>query len=387
MKFFEENVAKIKSFQWNIFYIYTVFLALVTIVTGVAWYSMAYFPFVGDGSSTLLALIVSSSAASLYYMFAGWRRSSLDVRRRYVLLLTAFAAICIAHAIYYGVGNLGSLGSDSDASRLFAGFLSGVVAPVLFTYAILRHKVLDLGFAINRTLVYGVVSAVLLASFGVIEWAVNQLLPIHGRENNAVVDAAVAVAIFLMFHRVRDAVEHAIEAVFFRRWQEAEAQLRRFVHEAAFITRRETLTKAFAQALDRFGEGGGAALYLRRPAGDYGLDDGDIAGAPALIDADDPALVTLRAHRKAVEIDRSGSSLPAALALPMVYRHDVVGFVLLGHKPSGRGYRPDQIEVLAWASHLVGLDLHALTVDQLEATAARQDLEIATLKSLIARAA
>jgi hypothetical protein len=39
---------------------------------------------------------------------------------------------------------------------------------------------------------------------------------------------------------------------------------------------------------------------------------------------------------------------------------------VLGAKPSGRGWRPDEIELIGWATRQVGLDLHALTVEQLE---------------------
>ena len=49
------------------------------------------------------------------------------------------------------------------------------------------------------------------------------------------------------------------------------------------------------------------------------------------------------------------------------------GFVLIGGKRFGDGYRPDEMEVLAFAAHQVGLDLHALRVEQLESQV--QDLE------------
>ena len=36
----------------------------------------------------------------------------------------------------------------------------------MFAYAVLRHRVIDLGFAVNRTLIYGTLSAILLADAG-----------------------------------------------------------------------------------------------------------------------------------------------------------------------------------------------------------------------------
>ena len=50
--------------------------------------------------------------------------------------------------------------------------------------------------------------------------------------------------------------------------------------------------------------------------------------------------------------------------------------VLLGRKAT-LDYRPDEVELIGWATRQVGLDLHALRMEQLEATAARQREEIA----------
>lgn len=50
------------------------------------------------------------------------------------------------------------------------------------------------------------------------------------------------------------------------------------------------------------------------------------------------------------------------LALAMRHRGNLDGFVVLGPKPDGDRYRPDECETLAFAVQRVGLDLHALKV-------------------------
>src|SRR5258708_2047845 len=194
-----------------------------------------------------------------------------------------------------------------DALALITNIASGLVAPALLAYAILKNRVLDLGFAINRTLVYGVVSVILLATFGLIEWAVDHFVPIAGREKNVLVDAAVAVGVYLSFHRVRDAVEHVIEGLFFRRWQQAEAHLRRFVKEAAFAENGESLTASFMAALTRFADGAQAALYVRSGEGPYRRASGAVSGLDEAIDPDDAALIALRADPKPRELGGSTS--------------------------------------------------------------------------------
>jgi len=71
------------------------------------------------------------------------------------------------------------------------------------------------------------------------------------------------------------------------------------------------------------------------------------------------------------------ASLDAELALPMSHRGDLDGFVLLRSKRNHEGYRPDEIEVLGFAAHQVGLDLHALENEALQAR--NEELEMALL--------
>ncbi len=105
------------------------------------------------------------------------------------------------------------------------------------------------------------------------------------------------------------------------------------------------------------------AIYLADTDGHYRRTEGQLAGVAEHLDADDPFLVTLRAERAAGTSQAKG----IALALPMIHRTEVIGVVLLGRKPSGFDYRPDETELLAYAAHQIGLDLHALKVEQLEA--------------------
>jgi len=52
--------------------------------------------------------------------------------------------------------------------------------------------------------------------------------------------------------------------------------------------------------------------------------------------------------------------------LPSIHHGELDGFVLLGLKPNGDSYRPDETEVLGFAAHQVGLDFRALRMELLE---------------------
>ncbi len=71
----------------------------------------------------------------------------------------------------------------------------------------------------------------------------------------------------------------------------------------------------------------------------------------------------------------------------MTYGSDVRGFVLFGAKPEGVDFRPDEIELIGWATVQVGLDLHALRIERLQDANATLRHENALLRSLIPRPA
>jgi hypothetical protein len=245
---------------------------------------------------------------------------------------------------------------------------------LLFVYAILRHRVIDVGFTLNRTLVYGGVSAILLAAVALAEWGLHQLLALEGWEGGALLSAGLAIAVVLAFHPVRRFVEHYVSATLFRPWRDKEQALRKFVHEAAFFKDAAQLGAAFSDALERFS---GVPCCVYRVA-----DDGayvcPTANRPTA-HADDPILVALRARAEPCDIEGANSALDGAHAFPMMHGHDLEGFAVLGRKLDGERHRPDEIELIEWASRQVGLDLFALGVDQLKGERQQLGHEVAVL--------
>ena len=354
---------------------------LVSAAYGYSYLFATRLPLVGDGGLAFASLANVGLAASLGILIDGWRRSGPLAQRRYALLIVAIALVLVAQAVFETLSYVNSqvpgwLGNVFPWALFVAAALGGLVAPALASYAILRHKVFDLGFAVNRTLIYGTISTGLLLTFGLIEWGSERLLPHESLEASAVVNAGVALTIFVVFHRIRDFVERSVERLLFRSWHDNEARLRTFVKEAAFIGKPEALVAASVAAVSRFAGGADCALYLR-DGEDFKRTEGLEPKVGERIDGDDPMAVTLRAEPKPLEPTDHG----IVLALPMTHRAELDGFILLGLKLSGDSYRPDEIEQLAQAALQIGLDLHALKVGQLQAQTAGQGQEIALLKA------
>jgi hypothetical protein len=249
-----------------------------------------------------------------------------------------------------------------------AGLAASAVGVGVFLYAMLRHRVVDLGFAVNRTLVYGVLSTTLLLAFFFLEWGAEEIIPVEMREASILMSAGIALGIFIVFHKVRDWVEKGVETLFFRAWRDNDARLGRFLKDAAYVTRAGALVGAALAEFARYTGGARIGVYRVDDDGSARLEAGD--GLPPSVGADHPVMVRLRADREALHHDLPGT-LDAALVLPMLLRTEVRGMILIGAKPSGEDYRPDEQEALAAAAQRIGMDLHALEIDRLEAEVRR----------------
>jgi hypothetical protein len=102
---------------------------------------------------------------------------------------------------------------------------------------------------------------------------------------------------------------------------------------------------------------------------------------PTFIAVDDPTLVAMRAKRGPIYPTDTASALPAALALPMLHRNDLLELVLLAAKPGDDSYRPDEVEDLCNATHQVGNDLHALKIEELERERVKLSLAVQRLEN------
>jgi len=349
----------------------------------------ASYAVVGDGAALFWVLLFALNFQGIYWSWHGRRDASGADRARFSTILIATIAQIFNGFFFIAAGLLELRGDDINGIMIRIGLLLVVnlLIPLTLAYAVLRHRVIDLGFAINRTIVYGSVSAILLASFGLIEWAIEHLLPEEWVKASAWIDAGAALMVYLAFHRVHDAVEHRVEDIFFRKWRQNEEALRRFVATAPHFDDEATLATAFADELSRFAGEGPVALY-RRDSAARGKAFLRVAGSwdasPPSLPGDDPAYALMRAEGRPLDLSETRSGLPGVLALPMLDHGTLTGLVLMDLKAGGALFRPDEIAILGRAAHDVGLALTALRAGHIEAENHQLKIENQLLKAQLA---
>lgn len=313
---------------------------------------------------TLSLMCIAIIFASLGVLWLSWRASSGVTRNRIGWIGVCMGLIQSSYLVSQTYSLLGWA-----VPAIYNGVLSdalGFIAIAGFAYALLRHRVFDFGFAINRALVFTITSTFLLVVFSLTEFAVDKLLHFEGRQKNILFDALVALVIILSFHRIQHWISHKVDYIFFHHWYDATERLQGFIARADHISQPAALREKFAEALDVFTGASGVALYAADADAALLLQHSTLAGAPGRIDADDDLVIALRHTMKVLEPAALGSPLRADLALPMTLRGALVGMLLVGPKSTGQSYRPDQVEQLGKSAHQLALYLEGLRVLELE---------------------
>jgi hypothetical protein len=323
------------------------------------------------------AVVAGGLSMTVISTMEGWRQSSGEIRERHRWLLLAFAVGSIPAMLAW----IPALDATYKGMRwitlvMFVGQFAMLIG---LAYAVLKHRVFDFEFAVSRMVVFSVLSVLLLSTFGVVERISSLMLHGGGHANaptlTLVLDGMIALGVYVVFHHLHARVERWVERIFFHEWHDNEEKLRLFVRQAAHITSFDALMAGYRTAVDRFTGQAGCAIYLRDPDGRYRLDaNSTLEQAPERIGTDHSIAVALRSDMSPQRYAHLQSGVPGILAVPMSHRGMLNGFVLIGCKRFGDAYRPDEMDVLAFAAHQVGLDLHALRVELLETQV--HDLEL-----------
>lgn len=310
---------------------------------------------------------------TLAAFWEGWRRNSGASRQRFAWLLGGFALFFVAS--YSTWLNWLVIGAKEQYVML-TSVLGSLAMYLGLSYAILRHRVLDMGLALNRSLVFAVVGTVLLGTFHFLQVVTARVLHFDDPAKAGLLSGVLAVLVILAYPKVKPGVEWLIDRLFFRDWVAREADLARFTADARGFTEASSLAAALVGAVDRFTGGAGATLYVRASDGRFERQQGASAdasqsAAPHVLGADEPAAVALRAGRAVARCDEVHSSLPGEMAMVLSRQRELDAFVLIGRRDDGSVLRSDEVAALRSALQSVGVEWQALRWEALQRERAR----------------
>lgn len=228
--------------------------------------------------------------------------------------------------------------------------VTAFITPVVLTYVALIRRVLDVGFALNRALVFSSVSLVFIGAFLLVEWALGAWLNSASHTTNLVVGAAIALVLGLSLRSVHKRIDQILDSLFFRKRHEDVRAIRDFGHEAAYITDAGLLLARAKTTLEEHADATGVAVLLDDGHGYYGGTS-----------ENDAAIVSLKTWRKSVDLHTLDTTLQGEFAYPMIARGHLVGAIVLGPKRSGDPYAPDESDAILHLAHGVAGALEVLS--------------------------
>jgi hypothetical protein len=342
--------------QWLCYTFLAIFTAISLIGTaGVITLRFDPIPFV-EGNASLVSVAAAVLMAALCGLLAVAASRGVERQRAVWTLVPLAAFFC-----FFIVGLIATASSPSYAEAIVVGVVSTLVlltAPIALTYAALSRRLIDIGFFLNRAAVFTMVSAIVIGAFILAEWAAGAWLAGTTHTSSVFIGMVVALGLGISLRYIHRYVEGFVDRVFFSRRHEDESALRRFAHEASYISDRSTLLDRAVQTVKEHTTADETAILVRGGAATYTFArDGQ-----AEVSENDSGLIALRAWHKPIDLHAfPDSQLRGEIAFPLISRGDLIGALICGPKRDGEAYAPDESEALLALAHGVGTALDTLS--------------------------
>ena len=234
-----------------------------------------------------------------------------------------------------------------------------------FAYAVLRHRVVDVSVVLDRTLVYGATTALVV---GIIAAMNSVALRVTlGANTGLLLQIVIPLALGIVLGKLRTYMDRVVERVFFRRKYLADMALRTFARQAGHMESSARLLDAATREIQRHMHAPAVAIYSAEKQGYRRLRQAGEDVFPEKLDIDDTALVALRTERAAVELPDVGSALgDDGCVFPMIVLGNLRGAFVLLNRPSEH-YATDERELLTEVASDVGAALRILRARDNEA--------------------
>jgi len=208
----------------------------------------------------LLGLVVVCAAA----LFVRYRRADNTERTQIKWLLYASAAFLVV----YGGGFLsGVVGTTALGGYIWGVFfpLSVMALPTAIGIAILRYRLYEIDILINRTLVYGALTAALVAVyFGGVATIQAAFRALTGQEQQTQLAVVVStLAIAALFNPLRRRIQSFIDRRFYRGKYDARKTLEAFSAKLRDETDLEALSDELAGVVRETMQPAHVSLWLR----------------------------------------------------------------------------------------------------------------------------
>ena len=291
-----------------------------------------------------------------------YRASSTVVKKRAQMILFGVTLAFLPTVSVFLVVHLFRLSFPFNYTIVFV-----LCFPAIMAYAIIRHNLFDADTIIRRTVGYAVVTAILVGSYVLISLGLNFLVGGTQLAQSKAFPILFTLVFILVFNPLRNRVQSLVDRIFFRKEYDPKAIIDRI---GAAMTSLLDLPQILKQLVYTFSNDmfidNSAVLLLNPATASYRvhLSEGDkrlrmeavsfqrTEALPQIIENEKKELTKYdvmedpKYKKLCLDCAQNFSTLYASLIIPMVLRGEVIGFISLGDKKSGKFYNREDIDLL-----------------------------------------
>ncbi|MFC0348887.1 ATP-binding protein [Undibacterium danionis] len=300
------------------------------------------------------ALAITSVIFSLGFLAVSWRVTSGITRQR-----LAWVGFCmsIIYAIYlfYNVARI----MDEYLDFAYLEFFFNLFIFLAYGglgYALLRNRLFDFSFAINRFSVYALVTTWMVGCLALMQYLFAPLIATQIRWQTLLFDALCGLLLIAIYKPLRALAEKLVRIWLYPKWRAQEEALQLAVANAANIAGQDALATHYLDALRAYTGGAHTALYNCHE-GYCTLVTGDFPELPNRIHALGGDLARMLSAR--LPLSLQGLTGENALLVPFTHRGQLTGILLIGGKLDFNQYRPNEVRSITQTAALFDQDLQA----------------------------
>jgi hypothetical protein len=227
-------------------------------------------------NNTLLKVLVQYSflgsfvVAQLYRYHAVSSRTERQQTKWIVFGVTMTYLIELGFDLCFGLfPSFFSTSSLAKVILLPVGNVVPILIPLSFGFAILRSRLWDIDIIINRTLVYGTLTTLLVLVY--LAGVIGLQFLLHGfTESNQLAIVGSTLAIYILFQPLRQLIQRIIDRRFFRRKYDAARTLAAFSATLRNEVDLNTLKERLVAVVEETMQPAHISLWLRNPEASRG---------------------------------------------------------------------------------------------------------------------
>lgn len=344
---------RVKRLFAALFILVVVVLQVLSLVQVIG---QVYFAATGWSRLVLPGISLFTGLVPFAMLVAGYARAGAEQRLRIRWILASTGIILLALVFYAGEFLTANPVSQRRLDELQG--LAFVLSAIGYGYAVLRHRLVDVHIVLNRTLVYGAITAIVVGVFAAINSIVEHAT--LGKGAGLLLELIVPLALGIVLGSLRKYVDTYINRFLFRRQYRAEKALNDFARTCGFIEQPEHLLDLTVQQVFEHSHAESVALYERQAQGYTRVRQRGTAEFPQQIGADDLAFVHLRAGDHEADLHEVASALGKdGYVFSMAVRGKLIGALVCGPRPAEQ-YTADERALLFHVAQQAGAALHAL---------------------------